>query len=113
MAIQDYYETLSMIDKKTVSDGMGGFVEDYVKGASFKGAITTDSSTEAKIAEQSGFTSLYTVTVPLHVPIKYYDILERERDGKRFRISSNPNDMETPLKSSLNFKQASAEIWHL
>lgn len=109
--LQDYFETLVFLEKHSVSDGMGGFIEDYVEGAEFKGGITTDNSIEMRVAEKQGVTSVYTVTMPINVPLKYGDIIKRKSDNKYFRITSNANDMQTPKRANVQFKQAQAESW--
>ena len=42
---EKFYTDLVMIDKKTVSDGLGGFKTSLVEGASFKGSVVTKATT--------------------------------------------------------------------
>lgn len=109
--ITDFFEILNMIDKKSLPDGYGGFEMQYVEGAEFKGGITTDNSTQARIAEKEGVTALYTITVLPNIPLQYGDIIKRKNDNKYFKIVSNPDDMKTPRVSHMKFKQAQAEMW--
>ena len=113
MAIQDFFEPLIYMEKRSVADGMGGFHEQYTDGAEFMGAITTNQTMETRIAEKQGVTALYTIITPLNVPIKYNDVIKRSKDNKYFRITSNPKDMETPKQSTLNFYQMTGEEYHL
>ena len=44
----------TMIDKRTVSDGVFGVIEQWVDGASFEATIIKDTTTEARLAEKQG-----------------------------------------------------------
>lgn len=109
--IADFYEKLTLIDKTTISDGMGGFTEEYVEGAEFMGSVTTDNSMEARMAGQQGVRSLSTLTIPINAPVKYNDIIKVNSSGKYFRVTSEPDDIQTPKMSEVDFKQASCEPW--
>ena len=61
---EKFYTDLVMIDKKTVSDGLGGFETSLVEGASFKGSVVTKATTEQRQAETQIGQATYTVTVP-------------------------------------------------
>lgn len=109
--ITDFYETLVMIDKRSTPDGYGGFEIEYTEGAEFKGSINTDNSTEMRIAEKNGVTAIYTITVEKNTPLQYADIVKRKSDNKYFKIVSDPDDMVTPRRANIKFKQAQAEKW--
>lgn len=111
--IQDFYEPLYFMEKRSISDNMGGFIEDWVQGSEFMGAITTDNRMETRIAEQQGVKSLYTISVPKNVPLKYNDVVQRKSDSEYFRITSRPQDMTTPKMSSMDFSQLQAELYIL
>lgn len=111
------YETMMencmMMDKRSVSDGMGGFVYEWTEGAEFEAAIIKDNSMQAKIAEKDGVTELYTITADKGVTLDYHDVIKRVSDGQVFRVTSNVKDSETPNVSSFQFGQVSAEKWVL
>ena len=113
MAIQDFYEQIIIMEKTTISDGMGGFEIGYKDGAEFLGSITTDNSVEMRIAEQQGVKSIYTLTTNKGVPLDYNDIVKRKKDSKTFRITSNKGDIETPSISNLDFLQVTCEAFEL
>lgn len=98
-----------LMDKKTVPDGEGGIITEYVDGAQFPAAIVFDSSMEARIAEKQGVKSLYTVTTGKNVVMQYHDIFRRLEDGKVFRVTSDGDDKATPESSTLNMRQVTAE----
>ena len=111
MAIQDFYETYTFIEKKSVPDGMGGFDIEYIEGADFVGNVSTDNSVEMRIAEKQGVTSIYTVTIPKNVPLEFSDVIKNKKTNKYYRITSDPEDMVTPKRSNMDFKQCQAETW--
>lgn len=103
-------EDVVLMEKKREPDGEGGFLPAvWVDGASFKAAITFNSSMEARTAEKQGVTSLYTVTVPLNCKLEYHDSFKRLRDGKVFRVTSDGDDKITPASASFQFIQVTAE----
>lgn len=107
--IQDYYSNLTMMDKKSVSDGMGGFGYEYTDGAGFKGLISTVNTMERILAEQQGIKTIYRLTIDKTCPIKYDDIIKRESDKKTFRVASNPEDIQSPAYSQVQIKQTTLE----
>ena len=44
MAIEDFYEDFVFVEKRKQSDGMGGFINEYVETVPFKAGINTDQS---------------------------------------------------------------------
>ena len=105
-------EDVVLMEKRRVSDGEGGFLPAaWVDGASFKAAITFNSSMEARTAEKQGVTSRYTITAPLNAKLEYHDVLKRLRDGKVFRTTTDGDDKITPPSASFQFAQVTAEEW--
>lgn len=106
-------EDCVMLDKRTVSDGLGGFSYEWAEGASFKAAIVKNTTLEARIAEKQGVTELYTVTVDKGLALQYHDVFRRASDGLTFRVTSNIRDSETPTVASFQNGQVTAERWEL
>ena len=102
-----------MLNKQTVEDGYGGYTTVWAEGAHFKGAITFDTSIEARTAEKQGVTSLYTVTTGKELTLEYHDVFRRLKDGKIFRVTSDGDDKFTPDSAGLNMRQVTAEEWSL
>lgn len=102
-----------LYDRRRVPDGEGGYMVNYVENARFMAAITFDSSMEARIAEKSGVTSVYTVTLDKSVPIEYHDVFKRLSDGKIFRVTSDGGDKKTPPSASFQMQQVTAEEWSI
>lgn len=113
MLFEAMYVDCTKIDKQSTSDGEGGFITEYVDGAKFSAAIVLDTSTQARIAQKQGVTSVYTVTTPKNAPLSFGDIFRREEDGQVFRVTGNSKDKETPKISSFHFAKVQAERWEI
>lgn len=111
--LEEAMTTCTMLDKKTVSDGYGGYTVVYTDGVLIKAAIVLDSSLEARIAEQQGVTGIYTVTTSKALNLQYHDVFRRESDKKIFRVTSDGDDKHTPVSANLDMRQVSAEEWEL
>lgn len=111
--LDEFMESCVMLNKRTVADGYGGYITTWTDGAEFKGAITFDTSIEARTAEQQGVTSRYTVTTSRTLTLEYHDVFRRVRDGKIFRVTSDGDDKFTPLSAGLDMRQVTAEEWRL
>ena len=85
----------------------------HVKSGLNTGAITLDTSIEARVGEKQGVTSVYTITTDKSVVLEYHDVLRRLYDGKIFRITSDGDDKYTPDSATLNMRQVTAEEWSL
>lgn len=111
--LSDAMEKCIMLDKRTVPDGYGGYVAEYVEGAPFDAAIVLDNSLQARTAEKQGVTALYTITTTKALNLQYHDVFKRIKDNKIFRVTSDGDDKHTPISASLNMRQVSAEEWEL
>lgn len=111
--LEEYMQKCVMVDKRTTSDGIGGYNTSWVDGAEFMAAIVLDSSLEAKIAEKQGVTGLYTITTEKVMNLQYHDVFRRVEDGKIFRVTSKGDDKKTPESATINMRQVSAEEWEI
>lgn len=111
--IDDFMDTFTLIDEVTSDDGYGGVITEYRDGASITAAITFDTSMQARIAQKSGVSSLYTLTTKKNVVLRYHQILRRESDKKILRVTSDGDDKFTPNSATLDMRQVTAEEWSL
>jgi len=102
-----------MLDKITTSDGLGGFIYQWVDGAEFQAAIVKDNTLNARVAEKQGVTEIYTVTVPKGLTLQYHDVFKRLEDNAVFRVTSNSIDSTSPKVATFAIGQVSAERWEL
>ena len=111
--LENAYENFTILNKAIVDDGYGGTETVWSDGATIKGVAVFDSSTQMKIAQAVGVTSLYTFTVKKSIELDFHTVLRRESDGKIFRLTSNSDDKKTPASANLDMRQYSAEEWSL
>lgn len=107
----DAMEMFYHLDKITQPDGQGGTIAVYKRGASFFAAATFDNSTEARIGAAQGAKSLYTIHTHRNINLQYHDVVERARDNKIFRVTSDGDDNQTPPSAGLDIRQVAAEEW--
>lgn len=100
-----------ILDKIKKPDGEGGYINTWAEGVQFDAAITFDTSIEARTAEKSGVTSLYTITTAKGNKLEYHDVIKRISDGKIFRVTSDGDDKQTPPSASFSVLQVTAEEW--
>ena len=96
-------------NKTQVPNGMGGYDEIYADGAEFSGSIVMDTSTEARVAEKQGVTSLYTLTVSPDIPLDYNDRFKDVETGTEYRVTSRKGEKKTPSVASFQFQNFSVE----
>ena len=104
-----------MMDKRTVSDGIGGFTSVWTNGAVFKAFVRKESAPEIKVAEQDGVREMFTVVVPMTVSLEYHDVFKRLADDAVFRLTSNTKDDQTSKTAStpVQVAKANCERWEL
>ncbi len=111
--LDEAMDSCLMLNKVTREDGYGGYETTWTSGAKFDAAIVFDTSMQARTAEKSGVTSLYTVTTKKAMQLEYHDVFLRQRDGKIFRVTSDGDDKYTPASASLDMRQVTAEEWSI
>lgn len=110
MAFEDFMETFQFMDYVSESDGMGGFTLVHVPGAVFRASIYVNSSNEAEIAGRTGNKALFTVMTRKNVELEQNDVIFRQRDGRRYRITGNAIDKTTPDVADLELRSVTAEV---
>lgn len=110
--IEESMENCVFMQKVAVPDGEGGFATEWTDGAEFNAAITFDTSMQARIGDAQGVTSLYTVTTNKNAKLEFHDVIKRLRDRKVFRITSDGDDKQTPIRARFGqYLQVTAEEW--
>lgn len=111
--LEDAMTKCVMLHKQTQSDGYGGVITTWVGGAEFNAAIRFDTSLQARVAENQGVTSLYTIITKKSITLEYHDVFRRVSDGKIFRVTSDGDDKYTPDAAALDMRECTAEEWEL
>lgn len=106
-------EPCHIMDRITVSDGMGGYETQWTEGAGILCAIGKDSTTQGRIAEKEGVSEVYTITTHKDIVLNYHDVIKRDSDGQILRVTSNAKDNQSPAVATFSMAQVSAEAWSL
>lgn len=106
------YEPFVMIDKRSVSDGEGGYFTDYVDGAEISVAVTNENTSLTRIAEALTEKVEYRVITKRNVKFNQDDLIKRLSDGQVFRIYYK-NTKETPKSAGLDMKETFAQEWSI
>jgi hypothetical protein len=111
--VDEAMEKSYIIDKVTTPDGYGGVKTTYQKGAEILVAYSFNTSTEARIASMQGTNNRFTLLTRKSVILRFPDIVQRDRDGKYFRITSDGDDNRTPASAGLDLRAVEAEEWEI
>lgn len=113
--LDNAFEPCVMMDKRTVSDGMGGFTSEWTEGAEFMAFVhkERDPTAQIVVAEKSVANEVLTVVVPITVVLEYHDVFKRISDGAVFRLTSNTKDGETLKTATIKIAKARCERWEL
>ena len=111
--LENSYEDFTVLNKSVIDDGYGGVTTTWTDGATIKGVMVFNNSTQMKVAQAMGVTSAYTFTVHKDIELDYHTVLRKNSDGRIFRLLSNSDDKKTPPSAGLNMRQYSAEEWSL
>lgn len=107
--LDDYARTCTLLEKKRTMSDEGGWKTEWVDGLVFQNHYTLDTSMEALIAEKQGVTSMYSALVEKTFPIEFNDYFRDDTTGYTFRVTSNPEEKETPSMSTMDYKFFTAE----
>lgn len=110
MAFEDFLEPFQMMDYVSQSDGLGGFEMAHVPGAPFLAAIYVNDSDEAQIAGRTGNKAIFTILTRKNVELEQNDVVYRQRDGRKYRITGNAIDKSTPDTAGLQLRSVTAEV---
>ena len=113
MLVDNFKVDCVLLEKRSASDGEGGFTSEWTDGATFKAAIVRNTTATVRIAEQEGFSNVYTVTTGTNAHLDFHDVFRRVSDGQVFRVTSDGSDVKTPDVASFAFEQVFAEEWVL
>lgn len=111
--LEDSFEPCTLLIKKVVKDGYGGYETTWEDGVPFDAAIVYNLTLQAEQAEAAGVKSRYTVTTKRALTLEFHDVFRRNTDGKIFRVTSDGDDKYTPKMATMDMRQVRAEEWQL
>ena len=109
MAVQNFEQSFYRMTPTEVIDAEGGRTKSYVNGATISVALFCDQSLEAQKAMAQGVRSIYTLNFDKSITLAYDEYIKRASDNAVFRITSHPDDNETPTVTDLDRRTATAE----
>lgn len=110
MSITDFKKAFHIMTRTRVSDGEGGSTNGWAVGAAVSIAAYNNQSIEALKASKQGVTSLWTLIFDKTLTSIAYDTyLKRDSDNAYFRVTSTPEDYETPTVTKLDQRKVTAE----
>lgn len=109
MLLDDYAHDCTILVPERVMSDEGGWKTEYVDGEAFVNHQALDTSTEARRAEQEGVTSLYSGLIDQGVGLNYGDYFRDGVTGLTYRVTSIPDEKQSPASASFSLKYFTAE----
>lgn len=109
--LESMMESCVILDKVSVSDGMGGFTYTWAEGATFDAAIIKAASPTITVAEMQGAAEQYNVVTASSVTLDFHDVFRRVSDGATFRVTGYTRDSQAPDASTVKITKVTAERW--
>lgn len=107
--LTDFARPCVLMIKDPQPDGEGGYITVWTEGAEFLNYQALDTSMEARIAEKQGVHSVYSALVDQGFPIGYGDHYKDLQTGATYRVTSNPEDKQSPKSSGMHLKYFTSE----
>ena len=111
--VGNFMARCTMLEKKRIPDGQGGFTTGWADAGPFMAAVVNDNTLAARVDDKQGVTEVYTVTTAEGVGLEFHDVFRRDSDGAAFRVTSNAIDSRPPAAATFAFEQVNAERWEL
>lgn len=107
--LDDFFTPCALVTRESVPDGYGGLIIEEKKSATFGAGIAQNTTNEAVIAGRIGAQGIYTITTRRNVTLAVNDIVERQKDGARFRVNGIPST--TPDAAQTQYQVVTAEVF--
>jgi len=108
--LNEYKSSFVIWHRVSKDDDYGGYDSIWVKGASFDGILTEDTSITATVAGIDQNKNFFGIKCERTVPLEFHTIFQRVSDGRFFRITSG-EVLKSPTMSRLNMQILSAEAF--
>ena len=108
--LDEFKERFSIYYRITRDDDYGGYISEWIKGASFDGILTEDVSITSAIAGIDSNKNMFGLKVEKDVPLQFHSVIRKDSDKRFFRITSG-EVLKSPRMSRLNMKILSCEAY--
>lgn len=107
--LDDFFTPCVLVTRTAAPDGYGGLSFRESRSPPFGAGIAQNTSSEAFIADRVGAKGIYTITTRRNVTLAVNDIVERQKDGARFRVNGIPSP--TPDAAQTQYQVVTAEVF--
>ena len=108
MPLENYFLPYLIQSFIAVPDGFGGVIWQFVDGAMIMGRYIQDTSSEARIAQAQGFTSIGIFITRINVMLEEGDFLRDPADNKYIKIVGLP--IQSPAVAESQFRRMNAQM---
>lgn len=96
-----------------VDDPGGGYMSQWVAGASFNAFIRKEDTPEITVGTKTEVKERLVIVVPKGTPLKYHSVVKRVSDEEVYRLISTLQDYQTPAQATAQIARADCERWEL
>ena len=111
--LDEMSDEYTILDKTTVSDGLGGYKTTWKDGATITASISVASESEVVVAEKAGEHVTHNLFISNNLTLDYHTVLKRRKDNKILRTTSKGDEAYTPPSSTLNLRKIQCEEWEI
>lgn len=106
--LQDFVESIVLLDETTVSDGLGGFVTEWTDGATIDVAVIQPRDTKATIATAIVGQQSLTIITSTAIELKRDKYFRRKSNGKTYKFDRDNTERLAPDDSELQWRTTTA-----
>lgn len=106
--LQDFVESIVLLDETTVSDGLGGFVTEWTDGATIDVAVIQPRDTKATIATAIVGQQSLTILTSTAIELKRDKYFRRKSNGKTYKLDRDNTERLAPDDSELQWRATTA-----
>lgn len=100
------------ITATSTPDGRGGVKPTYLPGEAIEAVFGYNSAVKKIPAEKADSVPQYIITTRKGVTLHYNEIIQRDSDGKLFKVLTDSEDNKSPNVSYINMQQVEAEAFN-
>ena len=107
--LDDYARPCVLMVRSAVPGGEGGNSTKWEAGEALTVHMARNDATEARRAEKETSTSVFSALVRRDAPIRYGDFFKDTETGETYRVTSAPDEKQSPRSATFALKSFTAE----